>query len=526
MKLAVKEYTNRSLSYFLLTFLSALTIVALICIFGNIQFGGNDFGVLIDSSYRLFYGYHPYIDFPTTQPILFYLGGLWALQIFGLHWSSFVYINALYSFLTFLVQFIILKRIGISFWWNLALTISIQLAAMFVSSTWWYNPITCVAVSLLCMASILVLTRSNSIVNWCLYCGCLFLASLTKPNMAGIAIMACALALFIKKETRWKSIVSASIAFNLFAILIAIYHISLYDLLTYYLGGAERGIPTLSRLYQDFENPLVIIWALALIPITLIPLVSQFLYCIISKKWPGYDLSFYIIVIGCCLAGIYGCFTNGESTITEVPIIITPVALFCLLKNVEWTNSAFLKYFNPIFLQVLVLTITISTAITYGVTRYRIKLIGIGSFYEDSELKLIGSQNQFFASLRSGPILNEILHEITEVINRFEESKFIKPTILFGPRMNWGYAAFNLIPPPKNFPYSWWPGVDYPSSFLPVIVNSFSKNMPDMCIFLKSNGIVDLPYMPKEITILVENNYHPVFNFNNMVVFLRNDIAL
>src|SRR5579875_3771538 len=51
--------------------------------FGNRQFGGYDYSVLIDTGWRLANGQHPYTDFICTLPPAFMLGAKYAFALWS-----------------------------------------------------------------------------------------------------------------------------------------------------------------------------------------------------------------------------------------------------------------------------------------------------------------------------------------------------------------------------------------------------------------------------------------------------------
>ncbi len=489
---------------------AALLVCAIVAL-GHRQFGGNDQGVLVDVAYRLFCGQHPYVDFPITQPILFYLGGLWALQFFGVTWSAFIYIAALFSAATFGLHILLLRRIGIPRSWAYSIATVVQAGAMVTGAYWWYNPVSDVAVLLLCTAAALVLTNPGSLTNWFLYCGCLSAASLAKPNVAGLVILASSVAIFCSGRARWRGVLFSLLAACASLALLGFYRLNPVSVVHGYLSAAGRGVPALDRFAQDQPVPLVQ-WSLFLVVMTLAPLAAlcdrRSLLRPLGELVSCRDAA----LLGGVVAGVVGCFTNGELKVVDLAITLNAVALLCLLHPREASPA------RPLFLQKTAMTVLALTAAWLGVTRARIE--AIGPFYERTTLYPIGALNPFFAQLECGPYFTTLLDQVTVAMAEASKNLGRKPKVFFGPRMGWGYAAFGLEPPP-GLPYSWLAGVDYPVEDLGTYVDAFKRARFDYCFFVFNRGHADTTYMPIQLLEVFRRDYTPVVTTRRLVVIKR-----
>src|SRR5258706_5676102 len=166
-----------------LIFVSSVLLALAMWSFGHKQLGGFDMGALVDTGWRMANSQIPYVDFPLTTPVAFYIGAGWAIQLFGAKWSSFVIIAIIFTIVTFLVQIYLLDMIMD---WKPALAISLasQLLCSVVVSYWWYNSITMNAVCLFLAASYLYACKPNHKVSAVALSGTLTLLSLMKPHIA------------------------------------------------------------------------------------------------------------------------------------------------------------------------------------------------------------------------------------------------------------------------------------------------------------------------------------------------------
>ena len=465
---------------------------------------------------------------PSRSRSSFTLGGLWAFQLFGVTWSAFVYVAALFSALTFGLHLLLLRRSGIPKAWSLAIATNVQLGAVVSASYWWYNPISAVAVCLLCTAAFLVLSRPESLLDWGLYAFCLFVASLAKPNVAGVTILTSSLAILGCGRTRWRGLLFMLLAAGASLALLAFYRISPFDVVHSYLSASGRGVPTFERFAQD-QAPDVVRWSLMLLVFTFLPVVGLFRGRNFSETLRQLASSWQALVLfGAAAAGLLGCFQNGDLKVVDLTMPMTAVALLCLSSSSSSSSAdkagtrrpAPFALTSPLNLQRFSMTLLSATALWFGVTRYRVEIIGPFRFYQNTDVFPIGDRNAFFARLESGEVLRSLLADMTIAIAAATEKQGHQPKIFFGPRLDWGYAAFNLEPPP-HLPYSWWAGVDYPTADVGKMVAAFENAKPEYCFFLNVGMKADTIYMPLEMLNVLGREYRLIYPTRYLLVFGR-----
>jgi hypothetical protein len=499
--------------------LIAIALGETILILGNQQFGGCDMGVLVDVGYRLFLGQHLYSDFPSTHPLLFSLGALWSFQLFGLKWAAFVKMASMFAVVSLFIHIWILHRLGIHWIRNLFLAATVQIGAMVTCSYWWYNPMTTITASVFFSAVALVYFKSESPLNWLIYSFCLVMISLSKPNIAGPLIIMCSLILLSKNETRRQLILCSTLSLIVFFEILYAYKIKFPDMLHSYLTGASRGVPRFERFCQDQSEPLIVLSVFLLLS-ALLPLIYSVLVLLRRSLFQASVRRFLLLSLAVSLTSIYAQFTNGELKVVELPLLLTAAALLCWTCVTVEPCEEKRQVTNPNVLLYAALLFEISTALYQGVTRLRVRVIGEGAFYQ--HVALTESKNQFFSSLLCGPALQVTLADVDYFLQKksTETAKSRLPSVFFGPRMNWAYAAFNLVPP-LHLPYSWYGNVDYPLKDLNSIIEHFSDNKPEYCIFLLNNYNVDLTYIPKQMVEFIVVNYGIAFRSDQIIVLQR-----
>ena len=150
------------------------------------------------------------------------------------------------------------------------------------------------------------------------------------------------------------------------------------------------------------------------------------------------------------LGGLYGFITNSEQKLVDMPPVLCAAILLVaeLRSPVLPTEGQVFQmpvWWNRCFAFVCVVLGTVGLA--QGIARDRVQSIGPQRFFEYEERHTL--TGGFFDGLHCGDIFDEVLKEVAEVLRREPSS-----TVWFGPRMQWGYAAFNK-PSPLHQPGIW-----------------------------------------------------------------------
>ncbi|MGA3169809.1 MAG: hypothetical protein ABSE62_02245, partial [Chthoniobacteraceae bacterium] len=150
---------------------------------GMQQFGGTDCSCSIDAGWRLINGQRPYVDFPCTFPVGYYLGSELGFRLFGVLWRAQVLIAALYAAVTFVWLWKLLDAVLDHPVLALLLAFCCEAASMLAISFWWYNPITSITAAVYVASCIAVLRFPKSPGYWVSLSLSMFLAALMKPNV-------------------------------------------------------------------------------------------------------------------------------------------------------------------------------------------------------------------------------------------------------------------------------------------------------------------------------------------------------
>ncbi len=245
-------------------------LFAAIWYFGRMQMGGYDFSGLIDTGWRMFSGQVPYKDFFLTTPPGFYLGAWAAMELFGVKWSSFVLITGVFSVATFLLHFLMLRKL-LSFYQAWGVAIVCQLLTLVFTAYWWYNPITSISACLFLTAAFVTVKDPASAGSkaYLFITSVLLLAM--KPNVACSSLVVVGLILLLRKGCRrWVIPIFAASAICFIAILL-LNGINPLDMISVYREIArERGVPSFYWVVEDKEEELFVSIPILLLCLTLL----------------------------------------------------------------------------------------------------------------------------------------------------------------------------------------------------------------------------------------------------------------
>lgn len=503
---------------------AAVFIALFILEYGMHQIGGYDQSNLIDSSWRLYKGQTVYVDFPFTLPIAYTLGGKFSFQWFGVHWRSFIEMMALFSAPTFAWSLFLLARLFGRSWTTLLWALAMQMFSPMMAAYWTYNPITAVTAVIYTLSAAYWLRCPQDKIAVASYGASLWLMATMKPNVAGILIPGISLLLFASARHRWKVVWVSLGAFALFLVFLWINNMSFTGTIAGYLSVASRGA-SLAPFLIDL-NPLEKRMALVVLMSILLPAVLALSQGERSKPSLISWTPAIVMLCGLCLfianhenkpigeatifaplvmalylgrkslrsldpwiptfvllAGLYGFITNSEQKLVDAP----PGRCAALLLAAD-LRSARLSTAGPLFqlplwwnrYLALVCVVLGGVALAQGTARDRIQSIGPVQFFEWDDSRHI-IRDGFFKGVHCGDVFDEMLKEVTAVANRNPSSTF-----WFGPRMQWGYAAFDK-PSPLHEPVIWDPDTMFDNSHREIYFNNFLQNRLQILILFKND---------------------------------------
>jgi hypothetical protein len=459
--------------------------------FGMFQIGGYDHGYMVDVAWRLCHGQQLYKDFPCTTPISFVLGSKFAMQWFGNSWRSFVIIMALFSVVSFVWSVFLLGTLFGRNWMTLLWAVTIQVISPMMPSFWTYNSTADLIGLIFVLSALYWFRRPDSKAALASYGLSLAVLATMKPNIAGTLIPGISAIMFFSSKHRWKVLAVSVVAFGLFFLFLAVNHASLSAMIMSYVGVSHRA-SALASFFHYF-SPLEIYMSMLALVVVLLPaafivsqgrqatcpslawlpalamiagifivapnkeskvvvetvvLVPVLVALVIGWKSLG-SLSVWIPIVA-LLSSLYGFITNSEQKLVDLP----PVLIAVLLLASEMRSAAVTTGNQNAILQVpagwvryfaVICLVLGGVGLAQGVGRDRVQ--GIGPFYERDNSHTIA--DGFFKGVRCGRLFDEVLRETTYVIQQYPNA-----SVWFGPRMQWGYPAYDK-PSPANEPIQW-----------------------------------------------------------------------
>lgn len=293
---------------------------------------------LIDTGWRMAIEQTPYVDFPLTTPVAFYIGAGWAIQFFGVKWSSFVIAAILFTLLSFLVQVYLLNLI---LPWKLALAIAFisHILCSVVISYWWYNSITMNAVCLFLSAAYVFANKPDRYSSAILLWATLTLLSFMKPNIAGGLAVLVFIALFVFSPYRGRLLLIGTAALFAFFVGLFLLKISPFDVIQNYLAiGKGRAVPAIKWFYND--KPYEHLVALPLILLSLLPLLERISRFTSRQNIPAIRINL-AVTLASLLMGCLSLLTNSDSNlIVGIPFFLLGSTVFYFLTEADVEQPA------------------------------------------------------------------------------------------------------------------------------------------------------------------------------------------
>ena len=487
----------------------------LLCIFmihfGRLQFGGYDMSVVIDTGWRLHKGQRLYEDFLCTMPPAFCLGAKYSFLLFGVAWDSQLYVAASFAVITYLWSYALLSRLIPSRLGAVAAALMVQCLVHLSVCFWWYNAITSITATVFVLTCALWTRAPESRFAQVSYIVSLALLTTMKPNVAGVLIVGAGIVLFAAKQvSRGRLLLLTSAAFAMSVAAALAQGVSPIALVSSYAMARSRIRPHFELSLYGMPRGDQIIWVAALFGLGL-PLAVYLLRNLRRvKDMTAQDLSFHVLIyLGACVA-FWAMLTNAELKLVDMPMLAVAAALLnsgeTRERDLGRRNSRWLTHLSRAALCWVALQ-----GLYLGIVRYRVEGIGYGSFYEP-ELTAVAPGVPFFSSMHTGQRFPRVVAEIKTALAHPGTG-----TVFFGPRMEWGYAAFNL-PSPEHVPVWWHKGSSYAVADEAEVFKGWRQHRFDELIFLKDDltdpGFYD--FLP-----LVKSDYVRDDSFPNISLFRR-----
>ena len=437
---------------------------------GMHQFGGWDEGLLVHAATYYAQGFRPILDFPCAMPPLFMTGAR-CIALLGLKWTSFTMLAAVFTALTTLWMFVLLRAAGLPRHWGLVVTLCAEASTMLVTPFWWFNNSSAVSVVLLFLSVLSCLQLPRRVLPWMSVSLSLAMVVASKPNDLPAALLMLVL-LATKDRWQWvKTLLACAGALGIFLLICRAAQMPLLQLLHSYAEiGKLRGSPLQLLPLTELpwpERDFQIIFILAAV------LCFSAIFVVSVKHKPSH----WPILGACAIAGLTAIemtCTNSEIKTSDLCVMLAASAILCLRPWETQEVSARRKTLLAGWLSVFLVM-----SVFFAVIHVRILLIGEGAFFEPFPTATI--DGGFFSGLEAGPRLQSVLQQTSHALSSYPSQK-----VFFGPRMEVMYAEFNRSVTPE-MPLLWDPGNLYSPARLPRLLLAFQQDDPDLLIFLKED---------------------------------------
>ena len=481
--------------------------------FGNSQFGGWDFSILIDTGWRQMIGQHPYSDFITPNPPGFNLGIYYAFRLFGVTWNAQLFAIIIFCVSTFIWMYLLFRQMAASALAALFLASAVESVTVLPVCFWWYNDVTSVLAAVFLLSALVCAQQDIGAENsdfshavWFSYSVSLALLSLMKPNIACPLIAAVAVLLFFAVRTKRHMLVYTSAGVVLWFTILVINHVSLWDMLISYRSVAiERGGLSHFGLtsYNNTQKFRLLLWTLLLAsPLT--RLLPRILTAFHQSRWR--DLASLLLFTTALPITLYGMLTNGELKDSETSVLIVSCGVLCFALHHTglWARSLFFA----------MLVSMIAGTVYFGVSRQRVFGIGNGQFFEYTNADRPIRDN-LFHSLSATTYLGEVQQEVRQAKATFPGNIFL------GPRLEFNYADLRIASP-SGWPVYYQPGTSFARRDVPSLTAVWNSHHFQTLIFLGD----DRTFYPDDLLKEIDNNYERQPGFDEIQVFTRKKFPL
>lgn len=463
-----------------------LTIAAL----GRRQFGAGDYGSIAAHAWALHLGYAPYREVVTAYPPLFLLGAKAGFAVFGVRWLAMVWMAALFSGATFLLQAVLLAKNGLRPAICLGVSLAVQIVSMLPLSTWSYNPesAVCAALFLSAVAWLHAAPRENAARAALVATGALL--ATCKPNVAGIVLPAAAILLAFSAD-RASALACLVVAGVLAALALVILGFDLAAMVRIYaqVSHARLAPGGFSRLLWWADARFEVPNTLA----ALAPIAVAMGFSLAAASRPRAPVFRAGLALVGLIAMLASWITDHEFKMSATPPFLVAGALWLLSESSRSRRA--------------LVTTSLVLLSTYGlilsVQRKRVLAIGEHEFYESGPLAPV-TNPPFFAGVLAAPPMFAALDALDAELRARGYAQRSDAPVFFGPRLEFAYAAWG-IHPIRRLPLLWdfYPDGD-PRTV--AALRLFEENPPDLCVLLVSRDD-DMTSWPPSLRELLRERY-------------------
>ena len=471
---------------------------------GRWQFGGFDQSVLLQVGWRQVLGQRPYVDFLVSTPPAFNLGIAAAFRVFGVTWDANLYLTAIFTCATFLWIYRLLTRLSLGRLASMATAFAIECAAMLTLSYWWYNNITLILAAILFLSTLLVASRSRSVPAQLSYVLSLALASLSKPNIAGVAMLGCIAMLLIVSDRRLQAVLLTLGAATLAIAVLLLNHVSIQGLLRAYRSVAgERGFGAVGFSQMNpYEQGSSLCWLL-LLSLPLLAVLRGIKQRLRQRDWQGAGFSLFFLLAPAIAA--YGIRTNGELWQVDCTVLLAAGAVVAF--GMKLTPPMLARSY-------IALLVSLTAANLFlGAQRLRVYDIGPHTFFEwqDNRNRI---DSGVLKNMQVSSTMIAVERQVSLVLQQDPGPYY------FGPRLDFNNAVFKL-PMTEHLPAWWHPGTAFARADVPRLIQLWQERQFQTLIFLKGDSKNDYLYYPPEFLDVIRRDYVADERYSSLTVYRR-----
>jgi len=205
--------------------------------------------------------------------------------------------------------------------------------------------------------------------------------------------------------------------------------------------------------------------------------------------------------------------TNFDVKSSDFPILFTSLGIGLIIQSSLCNYQLQNKKMGLLIALIILLMFSIE-----GYERVKIILAGPPSGFRDFSFEV---NNKFFDHLKTTKFHKDVDSEIQNFMATTTTTT-TKNAIMFGPRLEYLYSQYNLIPP-ENLPLWWHVGTSYSHARIPEIKNTLSNPAVEFIVFEKFGDQIDSALMDQETFKFITNstNYTIFQNNKNSIIFIH-----
>jgi hypothetical protein len=483
--------------------------------FGFIQFGGMDGGVLINGAWQQYLGRTAYRDFSTGVPPLHLMLAGDAFKLLGPSWASLTALTACFSAASFSLCVLLASWCGGEPLEAGLLALVVQAVTFMRISWWWYDEVTSVVAAMFVLscgsliASAAPIPSRRRLSCFALSSGLLLLS---KPNTAGPLLLGGTLTLLLCLPRLRKPLLPYLAAAAGMALLFLLSgHVSPFDLMREYHRVSGRVLNPHLMMKALWSNDE---WE-SIPSLTLFSILTVFTCWLVHSHRKLIRASRRLLALSWLALVAWGVtflgmLSNNAYNMNELPVSL---AAFWMLQE-QLRSSPRRSVLVYRFLLLPVAAIFLLAFVGWiAVTRTSVVSIGEGTFAEAGKatVGLRPSSRRFFKGLWINQILADVDDEVEHFLHSANGPAALDGRIFFGPRIDFAYAEFGIVPP-EGLPL-WWENVpdDDPRTL------RFLNDRFAYIVLLKNMGT---SYLPSTIRADITKNYVAT-NLSRVIVWRR-----